>query len=91
MEPASLASGSTRTNEGDLTDEEWMAMAPLLPGAARIGRRRSIDLREVLNATRSLLGRAASVGTAGPFPSLADSLLVVPALRAVPPAVSYRP
>jgi transposase len=36
----------------DLTDEEWSKIAPLLPDAARIGRRRRVDLREVLNATR---------------------------------------
>jgi hypothetical protein len=38
----------------DLTDEEWAKIAPLLPDAARIGRRRRVDLREVLNAIRYL-------------------------------------
>ena len=38
----------------DLTDEEWSKIAPLLPDAARIGRRRRVDLREVLNAIRYL-------------------------------------
>lgn len=39
----------------DLTDEEWMRIAPLLPQPARTGRRRAIDLREVLNARRYLV------------------------------------
>jgi transposase len=38
----------------DLTDEEWSRIEPMLPGAARTGRRRAVDLREVLNATRYL-------------------------------------
>jgi transposase len=36
----------------DLTDEEWGRVEPLLPQPARTGRRRSIDLREILNAIR---------------------------------------
>lgn len=39
----------------DLTDEEWQAIEPLLPGPARTGRRRSVDLREVINAIRYLV------------------------------------
>jgi len=39
----------------DLTDEEWSRIADLLPAAARRGRRRSVDLREVLNAIRYLV------------------------------------
>ena len=34
----------------DLTDEEWALIAPLIPSAKRGGRRREIDVREVLNA-----------------------------------------
>src|SRR5271168_5006358 len=34
----------------DLTDEEWALIAPLIPPAKRGGRRRGIDVREVLNA-----------------------------------------
>ena len=33
----------------DLTVAEWGAMEPLLPPAKRGGRRRSVDLREVVN------------------------------------------
>ncbi len=33
----------TRRYPSDLTDEEWLAIAPLLPGAARRGRKRRID------------------------------------------------
>ncbi len=39
----------------DLTDEEWVQIAPLLPSPARTGRRRVVDLREVLNALRYLV------------------------------------
>ncbi len=34
----------------DLTDAEWALIAPLIPPAKRGGRRREIDVREVLNA-----------------------------------------
>ena len=34
----------------DLTDEEWSLIAPLIPPAKCGGRRRGIDVREVLNA-----------------------------------------
>lgn len=39
----------------DLTDEEWSHIAPLLPKPAKRGRRRTIDLREVMNAIRYLV------------------------------------
>lgn len=45
----------TKRYPSDLTDEEWTAVLPLLPGAARTGRRRSVDLREVLNAIRYMV------------------------------------
>ncbi len=38
----------------DLTDEEWVWIAPMLPGAAPTGRPCCVDLREVLNAIRYL-------------------------------------
>jgi transposase len=34
----------------DLTDGEWALLAPLIPPARRGGRKRSVDVREVLNA-----------------------------------------
>jgi transposase len=34
----------------DLTDAEWALLAPLIPPARRGGRKRSVDVREVLNA-----------------------------------------
>jgi len=37
-----------------LTDEEWARIAPLLAGPARRGRKPSVDLREDLDAIRSL-------------------------------------
>ena len=33
----------------DLTDAEWQLIAPLIPPAKRGGRRREVDLREVMN------------------------------------------
>ena len=33
----------------DLTDAEWALVAPLIPPAKRDGRRRTVDIREVLN------------------------------------------
>ena len=33
----------------DLTDEEWALIRPLIPPAKRGGRRRTVDVREVLN------------------------------------------
>jgi transposase len=33
----------------DLTDAEWAVLAPLIPPAKRGGRRRSVNLREVVN------------------------------------------
>jgi len=34
----------------DLTDEQWSLVGPMIPPAKRGGRRRSVDLRQVLNA-----------------------------------------
>ena len=34
----------------DLTDAEWALIAPLIPPAKRGGRKRTVDVREVLNA-----------------------------------------
>lgn len=34
----------------DLNDAEWLLIAPLIPPARRGGRRRSVNVREVLNA-----------------------------------------
>ncbi len=33
----------------DLTDEEWALVAPLIPPAKHGGRKREVDVREVLN------------------------------------------
>ena len=45
----------TKRYPSDLTDEEWAAMAPLMPGDARTGRPRSTDFREILNAIRYMV------------------------------------
>jgi transposase len=42
----------TKRYPTDLTDEEWVRIAPLLPRTPKRGRRRSVDLREILNAIR---------------------------------------
>jgi len=41
--------------ESDLTDGEWAVIEPLIPPPSRLGRRRTTDLREVLNAIRYML------------------------------------
>jgi transposase len=45
----------TKRYPSDMTDEEWNSVEPLLPGAARTGRKRTTDLREVLNAIRYMV------------------------------------
>jgi transposase len=42
----------TKRYPTDLTDEESSKIEPFLPGMARTGRRRQVDLREALNAIR---------------------------------------
>ena len=39
----------------DLSDAEWALIAPLIPPAKRGGRRREVDLREVLNGVLYVL------------------------------------
>ncbi len=34
----------------DLTDAEWALIGPMIPPAKRGGRKRTVDVREVLNA-----------------------------------------
>lgn len=36
--------------DSDLTDEEWALVAPLIPPSKRGGRKRDVNVREVLNA-----------------------------------------
>lgn len=40
----------------DLTDEEWGHIAPLIPPARRGGRKREVDVREVVNGLMYVLG-----------------------------------
>ena len=44
----------TKRYPTDLTDEEWAKIEPFVPKPAKTGRRREVDLREVLNAIRYL-------------------------------------
>jgi transposase len=39
----------------DLTDEEWALVAPLIPPAKRGGNKRTVDVREVMNAIMYVL------------------------------------
>ncbi len=39
----------------DLRDEEWALIAPLIPPAKRGGRRREVDVREVMNGVLYVL------------------------------------
>jgi transposase len=40
----------------DLTDEEWSLIAPQIPPARRGGNKRTVNVREVVNAVMYLLG-----------------------------------
>jgi transposase len=40
---------------GDLTDEEWALIAPLIPPARRGGNKRTVDIREVVNGDMYVL------------------------------------
>ena len=40
----------------DLTNEEWSHVAPLIPPARRGGRKRTVDVREVVNGLMYILG-----------------------------------
>jgi putative transposase len=40
----------------DLTDDEWSVLQPLIPPAKRGGRKREVDMREVVNGAMYLLG-----------------------------------
>jgi transposase len=42
----------TKRYPSDLTDEEWLAIEPVLPRPTKRGRKRTTDLREVVNAIR---------------------------------------
>lgn len=45
----------TKHYPSDLTDAEWAEIEPLLPSPARTGRKRGVDLREILNAIRYMV------------------------------------
>ena len=36
--------------DSDMTDDEWALVAPLIPPAKRGGRKRGVNVREILNA-----------------------------------------
>ena len=38
------------TGKADFTDEEWHLIEPLIPAAKRGGNKRSVNIREVVNA-----------------------------------------
>jgi transposase len=45
----------TKRYPSDLTDEEWLRIALLMPKPRRRGRRREVEFREVMNAVRYLV------------------------------------
>ena len=47
----------------DLTDEEWSLVAPLIPPAKRGGRKREVEMREVVNGVMYVLSTGASGAT----------------------------
>ncbi len=49
------SAGARRPYPTDLTDAQWALLEPLLPGPAWTGRRRTRELREVVNARLSRL------------------------------------
>src|SRR3954467_8530830 len=51
----SRVSRKTKRYPSDLTDEEWEAIAPLMPQPGRRGRPREVEFREVINAVRYLV------------------------------------
>src|ERR1700755_505478 len=55
---------SSKRYPTDLTDMEWQTVEPLLPKPGKTGRRRRVDLREVLNAIR-YLARTGAAGAVG--------------------------
>jgi hypothetical protein len=48
--PASRASGAIRASGRRLATAEWALVEPMIPSAKRGGRRREVNVREVLNA-----------------------------------------
>ena len=46
----------------DLTDAEWALVEPLIPPARRGGRKRTVDVREVLNGILYVLATPAASG-----------------------------
>ncbi|MCW2319316.1 transposase, partial [Rhodoblastus acidophilus] len=51
---ATYARGQLRY-PSDVTDVEWELIAPLIPPAKRGGRKRSVDLREIVNGLMYVL------------------------------------
>ena len=44
----------------DVTDDEWAHIAPLIPPAKRGGRKRNVDVRDVVNGLMYILSTAAN-------------------------------
>src|SRR4030088_3370973 len=76
----------TRRYPTDLTDEEWSQVEGLLPKPRKTGRRRGVDLREVLNGIR-YLARTGCGWRMLPvnFPPWPDRVLVVSPFRPIVP------
>lgn len=52
---AAARAEKTKRYPSDVTDEEWAVLEPLVAPPAHTGRRRSVDIREVVNAIRYIV------------------------------------
>src|SRR3954452_8760296 len=76
----------TKRYPSDLTDEEWEAIAPLMPQPGRRGRPREVEFREVINALRYLVRSGCGWRMLPrPLRALADRLRLVPRVGAAVP------
>ena len=68
---------TTKRYPSDLTDKEWSAIEPMMPKTAPTGSPRRVDLRDILNAIRSVVRSGRMTDVAGAFFTLANGLWLV--------------
>jgi transposase len=72
----------------DLSDQEWLLLEPLIPAAKPGGRRREVDMREVVNGIYYILRSGGGwrmmphdlYGSASSTPQLIGDIVVLPHL-----------
>src|SRR3954467_3621770 len=79
----------TKRYPSDLTDEEWEAIAPLMPEPGRRGRPREVEFREVISGALSGPFGLRLAHAAGPLRALADGLRLVPRVGAAVPVPDH--